>query len=264
MPAEAASWLHALEDYEGYWLVEWTRADGQFPVQVVVGEGRIFYGVARQCQSWTDDLLARNCPGFIDAYRDYRKRRRAHPVSISMFDLLVDLDELPVDGRQREALLDHLARMLAPGTKGKGKRWRLDPELFEERDYLSFEPFEVQVAIGQQMCPINGLIEEFERLNIEPREAWLFSRGEVDGGRLICSSQPLRDSIDRLPELSGRAVTMLRTIAMTPAADQSLTTAIGVSGQQVWMCVADDESVTLTHHPMAHLGRLFRLVEKLG
>ncbi len=261
MPAEAASWLHTLGDYEGYWLVEWARAGDEFPIQLVVGDGRIFYGVARQCLSWTDDVLARSCPGFLDAYREYRERRRAHPVAISMFDLLVDLDELPVDERQRQALLDHLARMLSPGTQGKGKRWRLDPALFEGHEYLSFEPSKVLAAIGRQMCPIDDLIEEFDRLNIEPEEGWLFSRGEAEGDRLIYSSQPLRHSTERLPELSARAVTMLRTSAMTPAADEPLTRAIGVSGDQVWMCVADDESVALTRHPMAHLGRLFRLVE---
>ncbi len=264
MPAEAASWLHTLGDYEGYWLVEWVRAGDEFPIQLVVGEGRVFYGVARQCLPWTDDVLARRSPAFIDAYREYRERRRAHPVAVSMFDLLVDLDELPVDGRQRQALIEHLARMLSPGTKGKGKRWRLDSARFEDHEYLSFDPSEVMVAIGQQMCPIDGLVEELERLNIEPEEAWLFSRGEAEGDRLICSMQPLRNSIDRLQEISARAVTMLRTSAMTPDADEPLTRAIGVSEDDVWMCVADDESVALSRHPMAHLGRLFRLVEGVG
>lgn len=264
VPVEAASWLHTFEDYEGYWLVEWTRADDEAPIHLVVGEGRIFYGVARRCRSWCDEILRRDHRELCQAYRDYQQRHRTESAAISMMDLLIDVDKFPLDGRQRQALQAHLGRILSPRTAGKGKRWRLDPQPFEDHAFLSFEPARVLEAFGMQMGFVDDLMRGLSCLNIEPLDGWLFSSGELGVGPLICSTQSVRQSLEMLPKVAGRTDELLRSCAMTPAWDRAIAAAIGVRGDELWLCVADDELVAVSRHPLVHMGRVFRLLEGLS
>ncbi len=262
-PVEAASWLHTLEAYEGYWLVEWRRADGAHPIHLIVGEGRVFYGLARRCHAWLDGEFRSQHPQLAEAYQDYIGQRRTDARAISMKNLLIDLDVMPVRPAQRQALLEHLARALAPGTEGQGRRWRLDPQAFREHRYLSFQPVEVLAAIGAHMCPVDDLRGELDRLNIQPDERWLFARDGNGCGSLIFTNQSVRDGIGRIADIAARTESLMACAATTPAVDQEIFGTIGIDGDEVWLCLTSAHSVALTRHPALHLGRLCRLLQTM-